>query len=341
MPEKITPTIESIQNHVEPVVKPVLDTLPDWMHSAFFIQLSEAIVGVVLILFFFGLFSRVLGKKIQTSNSRYRFRKAVSLFSYGIAIVFLISLYSENLKEVSVFLGIIGAGIAFALQEVIASIAGWIAIAFGQFYRPGDRVLLGGIRGDVIDISILRTTLMECGDWVHGDQYNGRIVRIANSFVFKEPVFNYSADFSFVWDEVTLPIKYGSDRAWVKDMLLRVTNEITAADTAEAQESWKRMTEKYMIEHAKVEPFVMLVANDNWLEFTLRYVVDYKQRRGRKDQIFNRILDEIEQAPEKASIASSTFHLVEAPVFDVRIRRDSLKKTSSRYESEQQEKATA
>ena len=65
--------------------------------------------------------------------------------------------------------------------------------------KPGDRVLLGGIRGDVIDISLLRTTLMELGEWVKGDQYNGRIVRVANSFVFKEAVLNYSADFPFLW----------------------------------------------------------------------------------------------------------------------------------------------
>jgi len=73
------------------------------------------------------------------------------------------------------------------------------------------RIQLEGIRGDVIDIGILRTTLMECGDWVKGDNYNGRIVRIANSFVFKEPVFNYSGDFPFLWDKIMIPIKYGSD----------------------------------------------------------------------------------------------------------------------------------
>lgn len=337
MTDKITPALEAIQDNI----KPVVNTLPDWMQSSLFIQLSEAVTGIVLILFFFDLFSRLLSGKIQTSNSRYRFRKAIGLFSYGVIIVFLISLFSENLKQVSVFLGIVGAGIAFALQEVIASIAGWIAIAFGQFYRPGDRVQLGGIMGDVIDISILRSTLMECGGWVHGDQYNGRIVRIANSFVFKEPVFNYSADFSFVWDEIVFPIKHGSDRAWVKEMLLRVLREITATDIRAAETSWKRMTEKYMIEHAKVEPSVTLVATDNWLEFTLRYVVDYKKRRSRKDQLFSGILDEIDQNPEKAGIASSTLHLVETPAFDIRLKKGSSESADDLQESEKQEKAIA
>jgi small-conductance mechanosensitive channel len=104
-----------------------------------------------------------------------------------------------------VAIGVAGAGIAFALQEVIGSVAGWIAISFGGFYRPGDRVQVGGIKGDVIDIGILRTTLMELGEWVNSDLYSGRIVRVANSFVFKQPVFNYSGDFPFLWDELRLP----------------------------------------------------------------------------------------------------------------------------------------
>ncbi|WP_333783394.1 mechanosensitive ion channel domain-containing protein [Nostoc sp. 'Peltigera membranacea cyanobiont' 210A] len=77
--------------------------------------------------------------------------------------LFAASIFSDNFRQLTVIFGVIGAGVAFALQEVIASFAGWVAISFGQFYKPGDRVLLGGIRGDVIDISILRTTIMECG----------------------------------------------------------------------------------------------------------------------------------------------------------------------------------
>ena len=111
----------------------------------------------------------------------------------------------------TVALGVAGAGIAFALQEVIASFAGWLAIMFGGFYKTGDRVQLGGIKGDVMDIGVLRTTIMETGQWVDGDLYNGRIVLITNSFVFKEPVFNYSGDFPFLWDEIKIPIQYGSN----------------------------------------------------------------------------------------------------------------------------------
>ena len=78
----------------------------------------------------------------------------------------------DKLGNLTVAFGVAGAGIAFALQEVIASIAGWVAVSFSNFYSVEDRVQLGGITGDVIDIGVLRTTLMETGQWVKGDQYN-------------------------------------------------------------------------------------------------------------------------------------------------------------------------
>jgi small-conductance mechanosensitive channel len=218
-----------------------------------------------------------------------------------------------------VVFGVVGAGVAFALQEVIASFAGWVAISLGQFYKPGDRVQLGGIMGDVIDVGVLRTTLMECGDRVKADLYNGRIVRIANSFVFKEPVFNYSGDFPFVWDEITVPVKYGSDRTLARDIFQRVVDEVVGEYIIPAKAEWNKMVHKYLIEEQRIEPAVTLIANDNWLEFTIRYVVDYKRRRGIKDQLFTQILDEIDKTEGRVALASTTFHLVETPVFNVRL----------------------
>jgi small-conductance mechanosensitive channel len=180
-------------------------------------------------------------------------------------------------------------------------------------------VQLGGIKGDVIDIGILRSTLMECGQWVNGDLYNGRVVRIANSFVFKEPVFNYSGEFPFLWDEITVPVKYGCDHRLAREILQRVTNEIVGEYSTFATKAWKNLVDKYLIEDASVEPMITLIANDNWMEFTVRDVVDYKKRRGTKDKLFTRILDEIDKTNGRVALASATFHLVETPVFDVRI----------------------
>ena len=294
-----------------------INIIERWVSNPNFSRLIEVTVGILLIAIVFNLIQRALPKQINDSDLRYRARKIITLIGYILMGLFAALVFSDRLGRLTITFGVVGAGVAFALQEVIASFAGWIAISLGQFYKPGDRVLLGGIMGDVIDISILRTTLMECGDWVKSDLYNGRIVRIANSFVFKEPVFNYSADFPFLWDEITIPVKYGSDYHLARKILTEAVNDVMGEYVPQAQERWNRMVHKYLIEDARVDPMVTLVANDNWIEFTVRYTVSYKFRRGKKDELYTRILDDFANTQGKVAFASTTVHLVEAPSLKV------------------------
>ena len=276
-------------------------------------------MGIIVINVLVRFLQRTLAARIKEKNARYGLRRGLAFLGYLAAVLLLAAIFSDQFSSLTVALGVAGAGIAFALQEVIASVAGWIALSFGQFYAVGDRVQLGGIKGDVIDIGVLRTTLMEIGEWVKGDQYNGRIVRVANSFVFKEPVYNYSADFPFVWDEITVPIKYGSDHTLARKIIQDAAQKVVSEHVAFAHQTWQNILRKYAIEDASVEPIVILVANDNWMEFTLRYVVDFKKRRSTKDLLFTCILDGVAASDGRVSMASATFHLVEAPVFDVQL----------------------
>ena len=298
------------------------DFLKDWLFDPTVGKIIFAIVGVLLISVIIRFAQRYSSRYIKDTDTRYRVRKFLAFVGYLLAVIFLVAVFSERLGGLHIAFGIVGAGVAFALQEVITSIAGFVAVSFGHFYRTGDRIRLAGIRGDVIDIGILRTTLMECGDWVDGDLYNGRIVRIANSFVFKEPVFNYSADFPFLWDEIKLPVKYGSDQRLVREILQRVLAETVGDYAAWAKETWKEMVKKYRIEDERVEPMVSMTANDNWMEFTARYVVDYKKRRSTKDLLFTRFLEEFDKAGARAAVASTSteISLVRTPQFDVRLR---------------------
>lgn len=238
-----------------------------------------------------------------------------------VAILYLVVLFQDRLGGLTVAFGVAGAGIAFALQEVIASAAGWLAIIFARFFSVGDRVQISGVRGDVIDIGILRTTLMDCGEWVGGDQYNGRIVRIANSAVFKDPVFNYSADFPFLWDEIRIPVTYSSDRTLAREIFVQALDKVVGMSVPDAAARWAHMVDRYRIEDARIEPAVLMSANDNWVEFALRYVVDARQRRSTRDRLFTYVLDAIDATNGRVKVASSTVELVGAPPLDVRWRQ--------------------
>ena len=278
-----------------------------------------AILGIVVVIAIVRLLQRVLSHRIKDSDARYRARKSVAFGGYLLAVVVLSAVFSEKLGNLTMALGVAGAGIAFALQEVIASVAGWFAISLAGFYKVGDRVQLGGIKGDVIDIGVLRTTLMEVGDWVKGDLYNGRVVRVANSFVFKEPVFNYSADFPFLWDELTIPVRHGGDHRRAREILSGAADELVGEYARQAAKAWTSMVEKYKIEDARVLPMVTLAVSDNWLEFTVRYVVDYKARRTARDALFTRILEEIGKTGGRVAVASTTFELVTGSRLDVKL----------------------
>jgi len=280
-----------------------------------------ALLGILIITFIITGLRKSVQRYVKDHNNWYKTRKTMNIFGYVLAVIFLGILYSDMLGGITVVLGVASAGIAFSLREVIASIAGWLTILVGGMFKTGDRVQLGGVTGDVIDFGVLRTTVMEAGQWVNGDLYNGRIVKIANSFVYTQPVYNYSTDFPFLWDELTIPVRFGSDYTYARELIHKVAMEKTEEYSLDAREYWERMNRKFVIEDATTKPMVTLAVNDNWVQFTLRYVVEYKKRRILKDALFTGILKEIEQSDGKVELASATYEIVSAPPVDVNIKR--------------------
>jgi len=196
----------------------------------------------------------------------------------------------------------------------------------------GDRVQIGDTRGDVIDIALLRTTLLETGNWVSGDLYNGRIVRIPNSAVLKGIVFNYSQGFRFIWDEIKVLFATSSDCQFAREMLLRVAKESIGEYLVEAQSSWKEMSDNYRSENPPLEPTVALIVNAGSLEFTVSYVIDYTKRTAMKDQLFTKVTEEVSNSDGRLQWASSAVTLIDQPAAPdaIEARRSSSTRGASR-----------
>lgn len=284
----------------------MLDTIIQFIETPSGKKLIGIAIAIAVLISLSLIVKRIVPRYINSTQTRYRSRKIINFMTYFFIILMIMTAYSNKLNGLSVFIGVVGAGVAFAMQEVIASVAGFIAINFSNFYKVGDRVLLGGIKGDVIDIGFLRTSLMEIGDWVGGDLYNGRITRVANSFIFKEPVYNYSGDFPFLWDEIKVPIRHESDIELATSLFTDILNEVQGEYIDDAKVHWDKMTEKLMLEDAQLEPMVKLTFDENWITFTLRYVVDYKKRRGTKDIISRKLLSTIQESKGEIKIATSS-----------------------------------
>jgi hypothetical protein len=117
-------------------------------------------------------------------------------------------------------------------------------------------------------------------------------------------------------------VKYGCDYQLAREIFLRFLNEVIGDYTKYAQEAWKNVLTKYLIEAVSVDPMIIMEFTDNWVAFTLRYVVDFKQRRFIKGRIFSRVLEEIGKTDGHVAVASSTFQPVGVPPVNVRIGRE-------------------
>ncbi len=182
------------------------------------IRLSIWVIIIIIII----IFSRKqLKKRVKNIAHLYKAQKMIEIIGlFVIALIVLMSFTLDSLKDYTIIIGLFTAGIAFTLQELILSIAGSFYIFALSVYKPGDRIEVNGIKGDVIDINSMYTTIMEMGEWVSSDNYSGRIVKLSNAFVFKGPIKNYSMDFPFIWDELNIPITYQSDVELAKKLIL-------------------------------------------------------------------------------------------------------------------------
>ena len=225
----------------------------------------------------------------------------------------LIGIWIQRLGDLSVALGILAAGLAFALQEVIGSIAGWITIISGKPFTIGDRIETGGIRGDVVDISVLRTTLMEIGNWLSGDHNTGRIVTVSNAFLFKEPLYNYSVHLNFVWDEVRVPVTYESNWKKAIEIMANAVREhqVYKELLPKAEKQRREVRRKLAVKVTSLEPRTYVKLTDNWVELGLVYPVDTDIRRSFRSEISQQLLTEFET--EGIVIASQTISIVQFP----------------------------
>lgn len=250
---------------------------------------------------------------IRDKDLRYKTRKSFSMLGYVLALLAAIAIFSNQLSNIPVLIGLLGVGIGFALRELIQSLFGWTVISFGNLYKPGDRIQLGGVMGDVMDIGPLTTTVMECGNWVKSDLYNGRVVHLPNNIVLREQVLNYSVDFPFLWDEIVVPVRTDSDHRLARSIMQEVGTRLQADTLAAAREFWSNFTLHHRAEDASLDAVVTLSFDANWIELTLRYVVDYRTRRGTKDRLFSAILDEFERSGGRVRIAAPSLQVTEFP----------------------------
>lgn len=289
------------------------------LQKAFYTVAAIAIIHLL----FKHLFEDVLIKRIKVSKTRYSFKKTVSIVYLVVLVAVVINIWVDSTQSLLVSYGIIAAGLAVSLQDLFKNFVGGILIFVTGIYRVGDRVEINSRKGDVIDIDILYTTLMEMGEWMSGDQATGRLTIIPNGYILSGSVNNYTKDHPFIWDEISLPITYDSDWKEAVTMILTVVRKETAAQVYDAEKSLSSLEEKYYLPRRVVEPAAFITLTDNWINFNIRYMTVVRERRMVKNKLSRLILEEIEKS-EKIKLASTTIDIIGFP--EVRLGRGGMEK---------------
>ena len=283
-------------------------------------------------LYLFSKFLRSLTRKLAGTSQTRAFwsKQGVSIVIFAFGVIGFLSIWFDNPTRLATGVGLLGAGLAFALQKVITSFAGYVVILRGKTFNVGDRISMGGVRGDVIALNFIQTVIMEMGEppsvqnvdpgmWVMSRQYSGRMVTISNAQIFEEPVYNYTRDFPYLWEEMHLPISYKDDRTRAEQIMIEVVERHTKNIADLAQPELDRLKVKFFIEAADIRPRVFLRITDNWVELTIRFLCRTHDIRGLKDRISREILAGFESA--NIGIASSTYEIVGLPEVKAELRR--------------------
>jgi small-conductance mechanosensitive channel len=249
-------------------------------------------------------------------------RQFIQIGSILVLIVGLLSIWFDDPNRLATALGLTTAGLAFALQRVITAIAGYFVILRGKTFNVGDRIRMGGVRGDVIALSLTQTTIMEMGQpppvqadepamWVKSRQYTGRIVTVPNSKIFDEAVYNYTRQFPYIWEEMSVPIPYDADHERAEQILLESAQRHTVSISEMSEGAIVEMERRYFIERSEMKPRVYFRLTDNWVELSVRFITQDHGMRELKDRMSRDILKSLQKSG--ISIASSTFEIVGLP----------------------------
>ena len=285
------------------------------------------IVVVIIIKKLISYLLQYIYRQYEKRFLRFWSRQVLNLLSAIFVMMMVLSIWFDDPSRLATGLGLVTAGLAFALQKVVTSVAGYFIILRGNTFNVGERITMGGIRGDVIGLGFLQTTIMEMGQppsvqgadpamWIKGRQFTGRIVTVTNDKIFETPVYNYTRDFPFIWEEISVPIKYGTELSKVEGILLEVVARHVDKIDDLSRPLRENMEKKYDIRTDDMIPKLFYRITDNWIDLTVRFISPERGIREIKSNISRDILREF--AVEQIEIASGTVEIVGLPELNVK-----------------------
>jgi len=292
---------------------PLADAIHGWFHgNAVYTNLIWTFLGAIVLYFVWQALSHTFQKNITEIDARHKLRRGISWSVLGVFVIWVAFIWANRIENLGVFLGILGAGVALSLQETLLCIAGWMLAIVYKPFDIGDRIEVNGLVGDVIDIRVFQTSVLEVGNWVHGDQSTGRIISVPNSTFFRHSCRNYTKGFPFIWNEIRVTVTFESDYRRAKELMLQQAEQETDRIEKEVSTQIQSMQRQYAIHYTHLTPIIYTEIAECGVALTLRYLVPVRKRRASVNEISERILDAFAGEP-RVDLAYPTMHIRHRP----------------------------
>ncbi len=241
------------------------------------IRIGIGILAVIAVYIFLNTFiKRLLLKRAKTKRIKHNVIMFINLISYlfiFLTIIFIVLSLTGGLLSIGITAGLLTAALGWALQRPITGIAAWIMVIITKPFEIGDRIIIGKVKGDVINITLTHIYLSEFGGTIGGEETSGRIIIIPNSVLFEQNVINYTSQNEYILDEVIFTITYDSHIELAKGIGKRIAEKMT----------------KDFIEKVPIKPFVRVNFQPSGVDVRIRYYT----LASRRQEINSKITEEI------------------------------------------------
>ena len=264
-----------------------------------------ALLAAGVVLATYGLYLVVYDWLLEHTASKRRQHdlRNVLRLGFGLAgLVGLLGVVTEQWVGLLFSLGVVGFAVTFALQQPLFSLIGWVYIMVNRPYQVGDRVAIEDSKGDVVEVNFLVTTLWEInGELVSSNQPSGRIITLPNSVVLSSHVKNYTREeFPFVWNEISIEVAYETDLDFARERMRAVADDLVGDEMERNIERYRRELAETPVElEVQERPSVNVVQRTSWVELKLRYLVHPRRGQRTKNQLYEGVLAEFNDAPEQ------------------------------------------
>ncbi|MEX2397858.1 MAG: mechanosensitive ion channel domain-containing protein, partial [Balneolales bacterium] len=249
-------------------------------------QVILSVLVILVLLVFRSAVLRVVVRNVDDLGAHYRWKKNLTYLIVFIGALILGRIWIDGFQYVATFLGLIAAGLAIALRDIVADCAAWLYLIWRKPFEIGDRIEIDTTKGDVVDKRLFKFTVVEIGNWVDAEQSTGRILHIPNHFIFTHTIANYTADFQFIWNEIPVRLTFESNWKKAKVILQEIADKHSANISGKAKNQLRKTARTYMIVYTILTPTVYTTVMEFGPMLTIRYLTNPRTRRGTQQQIW-------------------------------------------------------